>query len=90
MGKFALSNSLTRNMVEIILKYLSNNINNTLYFLGVRLWSLTESEKLYHSLREYNFTDFEIDLIVFKDIDFINKPFDSNILEYSDYKIDYL
>lgn len=81
MAKFPLSNSLTRNVIEIILKYFTHNANYTLNFLCVALRALAEPQKLDHSLWKYDFTYFEVYLVILQYVYFINTSFDSDILE---------
>lgn len=71
-------------MIQIILKYFPNYDNDALYFLGVSLGTFTESEQLYHGLREDDFADFEVNLIVFEDIDLVYAPLDTDILKDGD------
>lgn len=77
-------------MVEIILQYFPYNIDYTLYFFCVGLGAFAEPEELDHGLRKDDFTDFEVDLIVFKYVNFVDASFDSNVLEYCDYQVDNL
>lgn len=81
MTEFSLWDGRTRNVIEIILEKVANNVNDCLYFFSVRLWSFTKAKQLYHGLREDNFAYFEVDLIIFEYINLINTPFDPNILK---------
>lgn len=81
MAELALCDGLTWDMIKIILKYFPNDGNDALYFLGVGLGTFTESEQLYHGLREDDFADFEVNLIVFEDIDLVNAPLDTDVLK---------
>ena len=88
MAELTLSNGLTWNMVEIVLEYFANNTDDALYFLSVGLGTFTEPEELDHGLREDDFTYFEVNLIVFEDIDLIDASLDSDVLEDGDDKLD--
>jgi hypothetical protein len=68
-------------MIKIILKYFPNDGDDSLYFLGVGLGTFTKSKQLYHGLREDDFADFEVNLIVFEDIDLVNAPLDTDVLK---------
>ncbi len=75
-------------MIKIILEYFSNDRDDALNFLGIGLWTFTKSEQLYHGLREDDFADFEVNLIVFEDFDLVNAPLDPNVLKDGDNKVD--
>jgi hypothetical protein len=77
-------------MVKIVLKYFANNADDALYFLRVSLGTFTEPEELDHGLREDDFADFEVNLIVFEDIDLIDASLNTNVLEDGDDKLDNL
>jgi hypothetical protein len=77
-------------MIEIVLEYFSNNTDDALNFLSIGLGTFTESKELDHGLRENNFADFEVNLIVFEDIDLVDAPLDADVLKYCDYELDNL
>ena len=89
MYGFAIGDGLPRDMVEIVVDDFGNEVDDTLYFLASRKGAVfTKSEKVDDGLGEYDFAYLEIDLLVLKDLYFLDPTTDANVLEDVDGDVD--
>jgi len=88
MTKFPFRNGLSGDVVKIVLQDFSNNIDDSLYFLSIGLWTFAEPQELDHGLRKDDFTDFKVDLVILEYIDSVDDSLDSNILENDYHEVD--
>lgn len=88
MTKFPFGNGLSGDVVKIVLQDFSNNIDDSLYFLSIGLWTFAEPKELDHGLRKDDFTDFKVDLVILEYIDSVDDSLDSDILENDYHEVD--
>jgi hypothetical protein len=82
MVNLTLSNFLSRDMIEIVIKHHSYNIDNALNLLPrAEVLILTQLEYLDHHIREQNLGDLEVDLLLPKALNLVDPSLDSHILE---------
>lgn len=89
VSDFAVGDGFAGNVIEVVFDDFGDEVDDALYFLscGERL-VFAESEEVNNGFWEDDLADFEVDLFIFEDLDFLDPPADPHILEDVDGYVD--